>query len=629
MSLFNKLFGKKSTTEKSAGGKSAERSSADLANDPNLIRVFDKYGQELFISKDEWRRNVLPGAIQSHWNDPEELYGVIVNALNDGFYPDVLAASAQFYSIDSDPLRGSCVYAIALTKNGRLDEAERVLRSYVEKYGEKALALTNLAKVYAQKNRMNDAKATVWRGLEIDPNQADGLGWYLEWSDEEDGQQRLEALKQIAVLPGSWRAQIWLGRAALDAGNLNEAKGFYLKSLSRLGHAIPSDVLMQISGDLGNHGYLSELIELTEPHFQPEVHGLEAGNNLIKAHLQLGHLQKAKQIVDQLYAMKRPDWRETLSYWDTEIAKARVANSQPSQSERVELQILTIEGPVWLDPGSAAVSLFDLPVNGPSLAFIGGTADLPDAAGEPQVQMPDAPGRLSRAVPLFLAEQTAFALDARVRTLIPWIVRGGFVISGQAWSDENVIDWNAKSDAKSDYIVVIHLNSTTDPWRINARIIGPDGDRVATLDGKFLPSNPQAGLSDLTKRLVVFLEQQNITRRERTSSYQLPAQDGLADYLLRLEQLLAVRCARMETTPEGFLHGEREIIEGNLQLCLASPQNVTTRILLAQTLLTMSKVKPAAVKEFAGKIELLQKEHPLKDPEQKIVEEMFSRVHDH
>jgi hypothetical protein len=87
---------------------------------------------------------------------------------------------------------------------------------------------------------------------------------------------------------------------------------------------------MQMSGDLGNGGHLDALLALTEPIFSAGQHGLQVGNNLIKANVDLGRLDKARDIVDALCALKRPDWNETLGYWDTQIALARLQD--PPQS---------------------------------------------------------------------------------------------------------------------------------------------------------------------------------------------------------------------------------------------------------------------------------------------------------
>jgi hypothetical protein len=98
-------------------------------------------------------------------------------------------------------------------------------------------------------------------------------------------------LLRVAGLPGSWRAQLWLARAALKARQLSRALTYYRESLSRVTKPVPVDMLMQISGDLGRAGHLPELLAITEPLFDPTFHGLQVGNNLIKAHFDLGQFE--------------------------------------------------------------------------------------------------------------------------------------------------------------------------------------------------------------------------------------------------------------------------------------------------------------------------------------------------
>jgi hypothetical protein len=98
------------------------------------------------------------------------------------------------------------------------------------------------------------------------------------------------------------------------------------------------------------------------------------------------------------------------------------------------------------------------------------------------------------------------------------------------------------------------------------------------------------------------------------------------NYLLRLEQLLAVRCATIDKINSGFLNGEREIIDGNLQLCLAFPKSISMRLVLAQTLLGMKKVRPDLVAEFEDKIKLLQKEEPLQEPVQSLLQRILDEA---
>lgn len=638
MSFFKKLFG---------GGKPsnrpepAEERRVPLANvpppkepaqDPNMIRVFDQYGRELFISKDEWRKNVLPGSIQSQWNHPDQLFGVILGALNDGFSADVVNASRQLYKIDTDPVRGACVWGIVLMEENRLDEAEKVFRDFISRHGEAGVILTNLAKVYASRKDDTQAERILWRGLEVDPNQDNAFGWYEAIHRERGGEEAgLAAMRRVAALPGSWRAQLGLARAALESKDLEAALALYRESLSRAPRPAPGDLLMQISGDLGNAGHLPEILQLVEPHFDPATHGLQVGNNLIKAHLDLGQSDAARRTVNQLYALQRPDWKEHLSFWDTELAKAHLGLAPPEAPQSIQVAMLSIQGPVWLKAESPAADLFPAKSpDGPTLCFLGSTAEIATNSKRVQRQLSDAPGRLSRAVPLFLAESVEFGSNARVQTLVPWIVGDtpGFVLGGAPWTDEDAANYARQGQTKSDFAVVTHLKPHVDPWTLELRLIRTiDGKCVGTLETSFPMARPEEGLPGLARQLLALLAQQaDVESVAAPRTYQIPGGPDFAYYLLRLEQLLAVRCGSMDGVPPAFLSGEREILEGNLQLCLAHPENLTVRILLAQTLLAMKRARPDIPPEFAERVALLQKEHPLTEPAQGVLHRLFNEA---
>jgi hypothetical protein len=82
----------------------------------------------------------------------------------------------------------------------------------------------------------------------------------------------------------------------------------------------------------------------------------------------------------------------------------------------------------------------------------------------------------------------------------------------------------------------------------------------------------------------------------------------------------------MDGVRANFFSGEREIIDGNLQLCLAWPQNVGARLLLIQTASTMKKVRPDILAEFKDKLNLLQKEKPLPEPANSLAQRMLNEV---
>jgi len=604
----------------------------DPSKDPNLIKVFDGYGREMFIPKEEWRMNVLPGTLKSNWNNAEQLATIIVSSMTDGFFPDVLAAAEHLHRIDHSSAQSTCIYAVVLMKNHRFDEAEKVLRDYLEKRGEDGSVLTNLAKVYAERNDHGKAMEVLWHALEVDPNQDNGMGWYEAIHREKGGPAAgLEALQRVAALPGSWRPQLWLARHALQTRKPEEALKLYHGCLGRVGHPVPADLLMQMSGDLGNTGHLPEILQLVEPHFDARIHGLPVGNNLIKAHLDLGQIEAARRVLDQLYALNRMDWKQTLSFWDGEIGKAQIAADKPIRQAELQITMLTNEGPIWLKPSSPAAELF--PAKSPEsllIAFIGSSVETPTNSKRVERQVADDRGRFSRALPMFFAEQVEFRSRARSEYLVPWIMNdgGGFLLSGVPWKDEDAANYSRQTQVKSDYVVVCHLKATSETWALELRLVRSiDGKCLATAEDSFVAAAPQNTLFNLAQRLLAMLaDHAEVELQNAPPLYKIPEGEQLPFYLVRLEQLLAVRCSGMDGASAGNLTGERDILDGNIQLCAANPQNVCTRILLAQMLLAMKRVRPQINPEFKEKIALLQKEKTLPEPAGSVIQRMFNEA---
>lgn len=630
MSFLSKLFGKKPDAAKPPA-LTPPPATPPPPGAPATMKCWDDYGRVCEIPREAWRTQVLPANFQRCWNDANQLGGMIENALNDGFIADCLEPARQLHRIDPQPKRGTTYLAIVLLQLKRYDEAENLLTDTMRQHGEDGVMLTNLAKAQDGKGDAALSERTLWHAIETDPNLENGLLWYVAIHRERSGEAAaLDCLRRIAALPRSWRAQLWLAREALKTRDLASALVLYKESLARAATPPPADLLQQISGDLGNAGHLPEILQLVSPHFVAAAHGLMVGNNLIKTHFDLGQLDAARHILDQLYQQNRGDWKEHLAFWDTELAKARVALHQASNG-MPGVAMLTIDGPVWLKPESPAAELFPAkPADGPTIAFIGSAAEIITNSKRAQHQMTDSPGRMSRALPLFLAEQVEFCSNARVQTLVPWITgeAPAFVFTGGPWEDADAANYARQTERKNDYVVVAYLKPNAEPWTAELRLVRTiDAQCLGTLTATFPLSRPEDGIPDLAARLLDLIrEHAEVRTTPPPPLYQVLAEGHFGTYLLRLEQLLAVRCSTMEGVPSSFLSGVREILDGNIQLCLDHPTNVSVRVLFAQTLSAMKRAQPAVVAEYREKVARLQREKPLSEPAHSVVQRMINEV---
>ena len=117
-------------------------------------------------------------------------------------------------------------------------------------------------------------------------------------------------MHDIAKEPKSWRAQLWIARDFLEHEDAQSALQIYKQILGSAD--VTEDGIMMMSGDLGNNGYIEEIIELLLPVFDVERHGRKAGLNLVQACIESHRKDEGIQICDALLALNRYDLKQVI-----------------------------------------------------------------------------------------------------------------------------------------------------------------------------------------------------------------------------------------------------------------------------------------------------------------------------
>jgi hypothetical protein len=303
----------------------------------------------------------------------------------------------------------------------------------------------------------------------------------------------------------------------------------------------------------------------------------------------------------------------------------------PPAAPAVETTLLTVPGPVWLPTDSPAAELYPAKAGDtPIIAFIGGSAELdPDLARDPSHAA--GPALLSRALPLYLAEQVELSTTAMAQTLVSWVVkpRPGFIVGGKNWDDATAARHASRGESAdpADYVVVCHLLCLADPWLIELRLVRTsDAACLATASASCPAADPGAALPGITRSLLTHLAKFAGIPADPTAdpfaTPQLPSK-GISAYLMSLEQLLGIRIAALDGA-DSTLHHEEAILQHQLGFCLAAPGHLPARLLFANTLRALSPLRPEATDAFRERAEQLNQQHPLPEPAQSVLQ----RLHD-
>jgi hypothetical protein len=322
-----------------------------------------------------------------------------------------------------------------------------------------------------------------------------------------------------AAAAGGVKPRLDAARERLNAKDLPAALAIYEEVLAAAGDR--ADVLVTISGDLGSHGHVAEIVELIAPRYDAERHGPATGLNILQAYLALRNADAAQHVLDILFALNRPELEERLHGYSNAIAEIIHDRHSPLDPGAVgnvpqvpRIGLITISKPVWfygLEPLAAEILP---PKDGrlrrlafAQLALPGAYEDLAAAMQKPEDEL----GRLSRGLPLWLAEtfyfSAAYAPVAAVGIVTPPQGASHPMIFNAEWTTENLRQVVDTTEGGLDYIFTGALRQQAGDYELLLRVWEVKKFRERKqFAARWTPATANAELAKLQEQIRLFME---------------------------------------------------------------------------------------------------------------------------
>jgi tetratricopeptide (TPR) repeat protein len=574
--------------------------------DSELIKIYDGYGRELQMPRADWRDKVLLPNIKANWDAPDALYGSITNGLQNGVAAELQDASQHLLAIDPNIERSHVTRGILLMRLARFAEAESVFQDAVAKVGETGTLLTNLAKLEAQRGEHAKAEATLWRALELDPNLDHGLGWWISLHQEREGEAGyMNALVRVTALADSWRAQLYLARYYLQKGEVEIARLIYQEVLNKGGYG--NEALTTISGDLGNAGQVPLMVELIAPVLDLQKHDARAGLNLLQAYVQLREPQAGEALLSKLYTLNLPPFKQHLDRYAQEFQRLRDEAYTPAAIDPKALEVVMVpyDRPVWMYGLRDPSWLFtNKDPAAKKVVFLSFTYQM-SADAQAQQQRENAAGRLSRVLPMYLAESMHVWSDLQGVVMIPVARGGGPVLFGADNNDEQTV---RSFESAGDFIVHGSLGEREGRWHAVCRIWSVAGaDWIAREELSASMQELGAEVLKLEQRILAALGNTRATPVE--AWYERPAEKLVDPYLMGLGQSLTLSLIANQLMPKEGLWGERNLIEWWLRMALGAPTAHVPRLAYLAAIANAAEYGSPLLEEFAVRTRELMKDN--------------------
>ena len=310
-------------------------------------------------------------------------------------------------------------------------------------------------------------------------------------------------------------------KAKLDARDVPAAVAIYQEVLASAG-ARP-DVLVAISGELGQRGQVRELIELVAPHYDAARHGPATGLNLLQAYLAIRNLDAAQHVLDILFSLNRPELEERLFGFSNAIGELMAGHelALPTEEQIAEsaatgmapapnkVTLASISKPIWF---------YGLESSAPHLlgrkegklrrvAFaqcsLPGQADALERATKPE----DETGRFCRGLPLWFAETFAAAVGYDPVAAVALSSRKHYFLFPVEWSSENIREVSESTQGGLDYVITFALRNKNDDFELIARIWEVKKFReLKQFSTRWTPASADTVLKHFHEQLRLYLE---------------------------------------------------------------------------------------------------------------------------
>jgi len=284
--------------------------------------------------------------------------------------------------------------------------------------------------------------------------------------------------------PATVLPRLAAARACLEAQDLPGALALYEPVLAEAGER--ADVLVTISGDLGQHGQVQQIVELIAPRYDAERHGPATGLNVLQAYLVLHNADAAQHVLDLLFSLHRPELAERLHGFSNAIAELLEAQQRGTLAPPPEgsaaglvmprVSLITVSKPIWfygLEPLAAEI----LPPKEGRLRRIAFAPLALPGSIEPGAAPKDPPpelGRLSRALPCWFAETLYFCphyAPVLVAALLDGQPNGNqYAFFGREWAADNIRQLVAATKEGIDFVITGALTEDAGNYELVLRL---------------------------------------------------------------------------------------------------------------------------------------------------------------
>jgi tetratricopeptide (TPR) repeat protein len=302
----------------------------------DYIEFTNEFGHRIQMSREDYQKKIIPYNLEMYWDDKEKLRQFAMELVRDNFPRQAAVAADRLLELYG-PIESALIFrAVVFMQAGEMDKAKTLLLTCQEHFPASGAAYPHLARIYAYEGDQEKAFATLEAGLYKDPNQENGLDLYVEsFLNAGKKAELLERLARLSEREGAWRPQLIMGRLYLQEENLLKAVQLYKEAIERSSEK--ETAFIAATGELGQAGYVYQLIQIAEQFWSPEFRFPYGGLNYASALISTDQMEKAVAVLTAMRQHVNEEYRPMVEHFLSRLPEELVTqHAEADQGKEVQ-----------------------------------------------------------------------------------------------------------------------------------------------------------------------------------------------------------------------------------------------------------------------------------------------------
>lgn len=302
------------------------------------IKVFDEnLNEEILVEKDKWIKTFLYPKMKENINNTENLYNLLLIALNYNIYEEVL----EFALILKDKEHSSLRSIEILSEIYFCSNDYREVLSIIDKYISDGNNLSGILYYYYALSHLYleldvEYEEIIIEGLTKFPNNKKLVKEFIEMLNSKEVHNANELMKKMSEIDGAYRLCMIFAKKEYKSSRYPSANIYILKSILYAKNRV--DILCEISEILFKYNQFREFEDHILTKFDINERKLDFCNIVLKYYYLVMKYIEGLDLLKQMYDIKLYDEKilNKLVFYENEFLKMKLKNNNIVLYDRIE-----------------------------------------------------------------------------------------------------------------------------------------------------------------------------------------------------------------------------------------------------------------------------------------------------